>query len=110
MKLALATCFLMETNPEEERYHCWADLTGLSPNTTYFVTPRVTLPGIPEIEGHTLKFRTGPSLNSDEPITYLNGGDFSLSISGMSLSKIGAEQEPLFAIVGGDVAYGLLFY
>jgi hypothetical protein len=69
MKLAQANCYLMETNPEEERHHCWADLTGLSPNTTYFATPIVELPDNPEIKGHTLKFRTGPSLTSDEPIT-----------------------------------------
>src|SRR5690606_2943283 len=105
MKLVQADCYLMETNPEEERHHCWADLTGLSPNTTYFVTPIVELPDNPEVKGHTLKFRTGPSLTSDEPVTYINGGDFVWSTAGISLSKKGAEHEPLFAIIGGDVAY-----
>lgn len=97
----------MEHNPEEERYQCWAELTGLTPDTTYFVTPEVQIES-QVIRGQTLKFRTGPALDSNQEITYANGGDFSWSESGISLSKKAAELEPLFAIIGGDIAYGLL--
>jgi phosphodiesterase/alkaline phosphatase D-like protein len=94
----------MEHNPEEERYQCWAELTNLTPDTTYFVTSQVEV-GSQVITGQTLKFRTGPALNSNQEITYVNGGDFAWTQAGTSLCKKAAELEPLFAIIGGDIAY-----
>lgn len=104
-----STCFHLIENPEEERYHCWADLINLTPNTTYYVTPEVEISG-KFLKGETLKFRTAPSITSNTSIKYINGGDMSWNSAGEMLSKIAAQQEPLFAIIGGDIAYGLLIF
>lgn len=94
----------MDENPEEERYHCWADLINLTPNSTYYVTPEVEISG-ETVKGKTLKFRTAPSITSDASIKYINGGDMAWNTAGEMLSKKVAEQEPLFAVIGGDIAY-----
>jgi hypothetical protein len=105
LQIVNSTCFHMTENPEEERYHCWADLTTLTPETTYYVTPEVELSDGQIIKGETLKFRTAPSLTSNTEIKYINGGDLAWNEAGELLSKQAAEQEPLFALIGGDIAY-----
>jgi hypothetical protein len=99
-----ATCFRMENILDEERYQCWADLTNLQPSTTYYYTPSVTL-SEHVVTGATRKFRTGPSLTSDEGFTFTTGGDVEWSEGGMELAKKASSESPLFSMVGGDIAY-----
>lgn len=97
------TCFHVNVIVEEERYHCWCDLSDLMPSSAYTVQAYVNA------RNHSLvKFRTAPSLlDPYATITYVNGGDTQLehSASGISLSLEAAKYEPLFAIVGGDISY-----
>lgn len=116
-KTSNATCFRLTANVDEERYQCWAALADLEPSHTYYVyasikpkysdaPKQITIPtDITNMESR-FKFRSAPALNDvATPFVFVNGGDFSWSDSGISLSNFGAQQEPLFAIVGGDIAY-----
>jgi len=102
-----ATFFRMKV-PGQERYQFWADLTDLKPSTVYIVTgPIVMVKGnaLPHKEKRTIKFKTGPSLDSDEEISFVSGGDMEFSVAGKALSKYAATQSPTFALIGGDIAY-----
>jgi hypothetical protein len=96
-----ATCFQHKLK-EEQRHQCWADLTNLTPNTTYYYTPVIIVQGS-NVTGTTQKFRTGPSGYGD--YSFVNGGDVMASESGIALLRHAATLEPLFFIVGGDIAY-----
>ncbi|KAF2070046.1 hypothetical protein CYY_008628 [Polysphondylium violaceum] len=100
--MSVATNFLMPNIKEEQRYVHWADVSGLSPDTTYFITAGYQL-------NNTLvfyqerKFRTAPA--DGTPFRFMVGGDMGATKKGLRLSETAAEQEPLFVMVGGDVAY-----
>jgi hypothetical protein len=103
-----ATYFRMDTIVGQERYQFWADLTDLKPSTVYIVTgPVVIVNGkqVPHKDDRLIKFKTGPSLTSEEEISFVSGGDMEFSIAGRALSRYAATQRPLFALIGGDIAY-----
>lgn len=99
----MASCYRIDEILEEERYQCHSLLTNLSPESTYFVTPKVNISLHEELIGQTLKFRTAPSLNSSNNFNFINGGDLAWSESGIALLSNATFHEPLFAIIGGDV-------
>jgi len=84
---------------EESRYQCWADLTNLQPSSVYEVYASFN-----DKRGNLLKFRTAPS-SPEESITFVSGGDLVWNNESFFLASLAAKAEPLFAIVGGDVAY-----
>jgi hypothetical protein len=99
-----ATCYRLTLIIEETRYQCWSDIIGLTPNTTYNYFSAVTIDNA-NVTGTLLKFRTGPSNTSDDSFSFIDGGDIMASESGIALLKHAATLEPLFFIIGGDIAY-----
>lgn len=77
----------------------------MSPDTIYDAQPQLFFVSKPPRFGEKIKFRTGPSLTSNATIEFINGGDMQWSPAGLSLTKAAANKNPLFAIVGGDIAY-----
>jgi hypothetical protein len=102
-----ATGFLMEKIPFQQRYQYWADLTNLTPSTVYTAEVVVIVNGVQlqSAQRKILKFRTGPSLTSNEAVTFASGGDMEWSSAGIALTQAISNSNPLFAIVGGDIAY-----
>ncbi|EFA84963.1 hypothetical protein PPL_01956 [Heterostelium album PN500] len=98
-----STFFKMDNIVEEDRYVHWADLLGLIPGTTYYVSVGYEANGNIYLFEER-KFRTAPG-DSSTAVTYITGGDMAVSEVGNDLSKHAAETEPLFAMVGGDLAY-----
>lgn len=95
-------CFRID-DLEQKRKICWADIYNLTPNSTYHATA-VIQKGSEFITSKEIKFKTGPSSFYDS-FTFLSGGDLSWKEPAIELLKEGAKREPLFAIVGGDIAY-----
>ena len=72
---------------------------GLEPGQTYYFVAG------DERDGYTKerKFRTIP--DGDAPIRFVEGGDMGTFPETRALLKQAAKQEPLFGVVGGDIAY-----
>jgi hypothetical protein len=51
------------------------------------------------------KFRTVPT-HLDQPVVFVEGGDVDIMESSAKMMKLGAQQDPIFMSVGGDLAYG----
>lgn len=102
-----ATCFRM-SELEQERYQCWADLTGLRPSSSYTVQSAYIKDRSSSVitYANIQKFRTAPSLQSGDPITFVDGGDVEMSDVCDALCKASVQHEPLFAVVAGDISYG----
>jgi len=106
-------CIRMTAIVDEERYQCSADLIDLQPNSTIYLRAQVQLKYTSGaiVSKQVYKFRTAPSTTTTKStasssIKFINGGDFQWTTdSGIQLSSYAAQQEPLFAIVGGDIAY-----
>lgn len=82
----------------------WTHLTGLTPNTTYYF---VAGPGYDDSGNEywtaERKFRT--VFNESEDFTFVAGGDMDSTHVTSALSVLAASEEPLFGLVGGDIAY-----
>ncbi len=74
-------------------------LTGLEPGTTYYFVAG------DEDGGFTgeRSFRT--IANDDAPLRFVTGGDMGATRQTRRLLHVAAEQDPDFAVVGGDIAY-----
>jgi len=82
----------------------WTHLTDLQPNTTYYF---IAGPGY-SLSGELLwtgerKFRTFPADSSS--YSFVAGGDMDETQFTISLSSVASKTYPLFAVVGGDLAY-----
>lgn len=83
----------------KDRFIYRAQLTGLSPNTTYYIAVGNELTGIStEVMVHTIP-------QDETPIRFVTGGDMGVSEEMRLLLKNAATHNPRFAVVGGDVAY-----
>ena len=51
------------------------------------------------------KFQTVPT-HLDKPVVFVEGGDVDIMESSAKMMKLGAQQDPIFMSVGGDLAYG----
>jgi hypothetical protein len=99
-----ANGFRMKDIPDQQRYQYWTDLTQLQPDTKYSV--RVTAKFIDgTYSTSTLQFKTGPSIDSNDEITFVTGGDIEWNNAAIQLSIAAAKTSPLFATVGGDIFY-----
>jgi hypothetical protein len=75
------------------------DLVGLTPLTTYyFIVSNGTKVLTPEY-----KFKTLP--DGDAPLNFVQGGDFYVSEDVSTLHRLAAARNPMFALIGGDIAY-----
>lgn len=73
-----------------------AELTGLAPNTTYQFRIGKSSP--------TYRFRTMPAKATDT-IHFISGGDCGTNSHTISNNIQAARQDPMFAVVGGDLGY-----
>ncbi len=73
-----------------------AELTGLAPGTDYWFKIGKQSP--------TYRFRTMPTKATDA-ITFVTGGDCGVNAHAISNNIQAARQDPMFAVIGGDLAY-----
>ncbi len=71
-------------------------ISGLTPATAYQFQVGNT--------GPIYKFHTAPA-TLDKPITFVSGGDVIFSDITEKINRQAAKHDPLFALVGGDIAY-----
>ena len=75
-----------------------AHLRGLSPDTDYLL--RVSDDPLARVH----RFRTAPA-TLDRPLTFAEGGDIGVGPVVPDLHRMAASWDPLFGLVGGDLAY-----
>lgn len=85
-----------------DRWICKVRLTGLLPDTTYYLYPK-NEKGIELEDLEEFKIKTIPE--DGRPFRFVTGGDMGTSEKVRTLLKHAAAQDPLFAAVGGDIAY-----
>ena len=73
-----------------------AELTGLTPGTDYEFRIGTQSP--------TYRFRTMPAKATDT-ISFVSGGDCGINSHAVANNVQAARQEPMFAVVGGDLGY-----
>jgi Purple acid Phosphatase, N-terminal domain/Calcineurin-like phosphoesterase len=73
-----------------------AELTGLAPGTDYTFKIGKQSP--------TYRFRTMPAKATDA-ITFVSGGDSGVNAAALANNQQAARQDPMFVVVGGDLAY-----
>lgn len=73
-----------------------AELTGLTPDTTYQFRIGKSSP--------TYSFRTMPAKATDA-IHFVSGGDCGVNSHAVANNINAARQDPMFAVIGGDLAY-----
>lgn len=72
------------------------EITGLTPDTEYQFRVSGT--------GAIHRFRTMPAKATDT-IQFVSGGDSGVGSAALQINGIAAQQEPRFALLGGDLAY-----
>ena len=75
------------------------ELTGLQPGRAYWFVAGDSLTGF----SHERAFRTIP--DGDGPLRFIAAGDMGVGPTSRQLQAVAAAQEPLFALLGGDLAY-----
>jgi hypothetical protein len=88
---------LLELNEENCVYV--VQLTDLTPDTVYYFVAGDEKYGYTEERS----FRTLPG--GDAPIRFASGGDMGTGTTARKLLELTGEQDPHFAVVGGDLAY-----
>jgi acid phosphatase type 7 len=73
-----------------------AELTGLTPGTDYQFRIGKASP--------TYRFRTMPAKATDT-IHFISGGDCGVNAHAMANNVVAAKQDPMFALIGGDLGY-----
>jgi len=73
-----------------------AHLSNLEPGTSYRFRVGTVSP--------EFKFRTAPADNR-KPLTFVSGGDVSIGGDAVRTHQVAAAQDPLFALLGGDLSY-----
>lgn len=75
---------------------CRVSLRSLEPDTSY----RFEVPG----SGRVLRFRTAPE-EAQASYTFVSGGDAGPWATTSRVCRLAARHDPLFAVLGGDLAY-----
>lgn len=83
----------------DRRVHA-VGLTELEADTTYYFV----CGGSDGAMSTEFSFRTAPA--GDEPVRFITGGDMDVASVTLDIMKIAGEYDPLFAVIGGDLAYG----
>jgi len=91
-----------EIDGVEDHYYHKVHITGLEPNTTYYLNLSDG-DGKPLTGSTEYKIRTIPT--GDEAIRFITGGDMGTSEDVRTLLRHTASWNPDFVVVGGDVAY-----
>lgn len=86
---------------EVTRYVYYVELTGLTPDTTYYVRVGDGVDAS-TMTNDPIKFRTAPT-NGD--FAFIQGGDLGYSATATALINGAAQKEPLYMALGGDLAY-----
>jgi len=90
---------LVETRPyhplSELKVHR-AELTGLKPGIEY----RFRIGGLPQVH----RFRTMP-VKATDTFSFISGGDCGVNSHVVANNILAAKQNPMFALIGGDIAY-----
>jgi acid phosphatase type 7 len=73
-----------------------AELTGLTPDTDYCFTVGPRSPAF--------RFRTMPA-KANDTIQFISGGDCGANAHAIANNIQAARQDPMFAVIGGDLAY-----
>lgn len=73
-----------------------AELTGLTPGTEYEFRIGTTSPAY--------RFRTMPA-KATRAFSFVSGGDCGVNVHAIANNKIAAKQDPMFALIGGDLGY-----
>lgn len=73
-----------------------AELTGLKPGTEYRFALNTT--------ATQLRFRTMPAKATNE-FSFVSGGDCGTNIHAINNNIVAARQDPMFALIGGDLGY-----
>ncbi len=73
-----------------------AELTGLTPGTEYEFRIGTMSP--------VYRFRTMPA-KATRSFTFVSGGDCGVNLHALNNNKIAAKQDPMFAMIGGDLGY-----
>ena len=84
----------------EERWVHAVGLEDLLPDTTYYFVCGGQADGMSQ----EYSFRTAPA--GDEPIRFVTGGDMEVGRRTRDIMEHAGEYDPLFALIGGDMAYG----
>jgi len=79
-----------------DQYVFRAELTGLTPGTEYEFKIGLSSP--------TYRFRTMPA-KATKTFSFVSGGDCGVGPHTTANNKIAARQDPMFALIGGDLAY-----
>ncbi len=73
-----------------------AELTGLTPGTEYEFRIGINSPAY--------RFRTMPA-KATKAFTFVSGGDCGVNPHVLANNRVAAKQDPMFALVGGDLGY-----
>ena len=73
-----------------------AELTGLTPGTEYEFRIGTMSPAY--------RFRTMPA-KATKAFTFVSGGDCGVNLHAINNNKAAAKQDPMFALIGGDLGY-----
>eukprot|EP01113_Clastostelium_recurvatum_P002975 TRINITY_DN11280_c0_g1_i4.p1 TRINITY_DN11280_c0_g1~~TRINITY_DN11280_c0_g1_i4.p1 ORF type:complete len:733 (-),score=130.69 TRINITY_DN11280_c0_g1_i4:104-2242(-) len=106
--LVVARTIKADEITEETRFVSWCDVTNLQPNSTYHFRAGYFVRSGAFILGPERKVRTAPS-DRNGSYSFVTGGDMSMDESNTKLLVQSARSEPLFAAVGGDIAYDNAF-
>ena len=89
---------------DDTRFQSWFDMKNLTSNTTYYVSVGFT--NFLNHEIHTSKlYKITTSFLEDKIMNFIAGGDMEWSENGIKLAKLASKTEPIFAFIGGDIAY-----
>ena len=73
-----------------------AELTGLTPGTEYEFRIGTVSP--------VYRFRTMPA-KATKAFTFVSGGDCGVNAHAVANNRVAAKQDPMFALIGGDLGY-----
>ncbi len=88
--------------PHSNLQRCRVTLRNLAPDTRYEF--RLTTPAMNDQPMAPVRFRTAPGLLRDS-LRFVTGGDADVTDECIQISRQAAARDPLFAVLGGDIAY-----
>lgn len=84
---------------KDERYIYDMEATGLTPGQVYHFVVATNDKSLTE------EHRFRPLPGGEAPLNFISGGDMTILPRAHQLTRLAAEQDPMFAVIGGDIAY-----